>query len=53
MERAGAGDGAGAGGRQVGLARWQPNWFGEPAPAPTEVASRNGMLVAQGRLASR
>jgi hypothetical protein len=36
---------------KFGLARWQPNWFGEPAPVPTEVASRNGMLVAQGRLA--
>ncbi|MFS2006916.1 hypothetical protein ACEN9F_25225 [Duganella sp. CT11-25] len=35
---------------KFGLARWQPDWFGEPAPAPTEVASRNGTLVAQGKL---
>jgi len=37
---------------RFGLARWQPGWFGEAAPAPTEVASRNGLLVAQGRLAN-
>ncbi|MTV37150.1 hypothetical protein [Duganella radicis] len=36
---------------KFGLARWQPNWLGEPAAAPTEVASRGGVLVAQGRLA--
>jgi hypothetical protein len=35
---------------KFGLARWQPGWFGDPAPAPTEVASRNGTLVAQGKL---
>jgi hypothetical protein len=35
---------------KFGLARWQPDWFGEPAPAPTEVVSRNGTLVAQGKL---
>lgn len=38
---------------KFGLARWQPNWFsGEPAPVPTEVVSRNGWLVAQGKLAA-
>jgi hypothetical protein len=37
---------------KFGLARWQPGWFSEPAVAPTTVASRNGMLVAQGRLAN-
>lgn len=36
---------------KFGLAHWQPDWWTE-APAPTEVASRNGLLVAQGRLAS-
>jgi len=35
---------------RFGLARWQPGWFGETAAAPTTVFSRNGMLVAQGRL---
>lgn len=37
---------------KFGLARWQPGWFSEPAAAPTTVASRNGMLIAQGRLAA-
>ena len=32
------------------LARWQPSWMTD-APPPTVVASRDGMLVAQGRLA--
>lgn len=32
------------------LAYWQPAWLGEPPPAPTTVISRNGMLVAQGKL---
>ena len=36
---------------KFGLSHWQPNWFGDPAPAPTEVVSRNGLLVAQGKLA--
>ena len=35
---------------KFGLAHWQPGWFSDPAPAPTEVASRNGTLVAQGKL---
>ncbi|MFA9215761.1 MAG: anti-sigma factor [Sphingomonadaceae bacterium] len=35
---------------KVGLARWQPAWLGEPAP-PSTVASRDGVLLAQGRLA--
>lgn len=35
---------------KFGLAHWQPGWFSEPAAAPTEVASRNGTLVAQGKL---
>jgi hypothetical protein len=37
---------------KFGLAHWQPGWFSEPATAPTAVASRNGMLVAQGKLAT-
>jgi len=38
---------------KFGLAKWQPNWFsGEPAAPPTEVASRNGWLLAQGKLAA-
>jgi hypothetical protein len=32
------------------LVYWQPAWLGEPPPAPTTVISRNGMLVAQGKL---
>ena len=36
---------------KFGLARWQPGWFGDGTPPPTEVASRNGLLVAQGKLA--
>lgn len=35
---------------KFGLAHWQPDWLGDSAP-PSEVASRNGLLVAQGRLA--
>lgn len=37
---------------KFGLTRWQPNWLGEPASVPTEMVSRNGLLVAQGRLAA-
>lgn len=37
---------------KFGLAKWQPNWFNDNTPPPTEVFSRAGMLVAQGRLAS-
>ena len=37
---------------KFGLARWQPGWLGDRTPPPTEVASRNGLLVAQGRLAA-
>lgn len=37
---------------KFGLAKWQPGWFGDSTPAPTEVISRNGLLVAQGRLAA-
>jgi hypothetical protein len=38
---------------KFGLAKWQPDWFsGEVAPPPTEVASRNGWLLAQGKLAT-
>ncbi|MRW91385.1 hypothetical protein GJ699_15440 [Duganella sp. FT80W] len=37
---------------KFGLARWQPNWFSDSTPPPTEVSSRNGWLVAQGRLAA-
>lgn len=36
---------------KVGLARWQPGWLSD-APPPTLVASRDGMLLAQGRLAA-
>ncbi|KQQ47135.1 hypothetical protein ASF61_00275 [Duganella sp. Leaf126] len=36
-------------GRYV-LVYWQPAWLGEPPVAPTTVISRNGMLVAQGKL---
>jgi hypothetical protein len=36
---------------KFGLAKWQPGWFGESTPPPTEVVSRNGWLVAQGELA--
>ena len=32
------------------LVYWQPVWFIEPPPSPTTVISRNGMLVAQGKL---
>ena len=35
---------------KFGLAQWQPAWLADPAKAPTTVISRNGMLVAQGRL---
>ena len=35
---------------KFGLAHWQPGWFGDPVTVPTEVVSRNGVLVAQGRL---
>lgn len=35
---------------KFGLGRWQPGWFGDAPAAPTTVASRNGMLIAQGRL---
>jgi len=35
---------------KFGLAHWQPGWFGDTAQAPTEVVSRNGTLVAQGKL---
>jgi hypothetical protein len=35
---------------KFGLARWQPGWFGAPAVAPTEVVSRDGWLLAQGKL---
>ena len=35
---------------KFGLAHWQPAWLADPAKAPTTVISRNGMLVAQGRL---
>lgn len=35
---------------KFGLGRWQPGWFGDAPVAPTTVASRNGMLIAQGRL---
>lgn len=37
---------------KFGLARWQPNWFSDSTPPPTEVVSRNGWLLAQGRLAA-
>lgn len=37
---------------KFGLSKWQPNWLNESTPPPTEVASRNGLLVAQGRLAT-
>lgn len=35
---------------KFGLARWQPGWFGAPVTVPTEVVSRDGLLVAQGKL---
>jgi len=35
---------------KFGLAHWQPGWLGDPVVVPTEVVSRNGVLVAQGRL---
>jgi hypothetical protein len=35
---------------KFGLAHWQPAFLADPAKAPTTVISRNGMLVAQGRL---
>jgi hypothetical protein len=35
---------------KFGLAQWQPAWLADPDKAPTTVVSRNGMLVAQGRL---
>lgn len=37
---------------KFGLSKWQPGWFGDSTPPPTEVVSRNGWLVAQGRLAA-
>lgn len=36
---------------KFGLARWQPAWLG-PAPSVTAVASHDGVLTAQGALAS-
>jgi hypothetical protein len=35
---------------KFGLAHWQPRWLGAPATAPSELASRDGTLVAQGKL---
>jgi hypothetical protein len=35
---------------KFGLAQWQPAWLGDAATAPTTVSSRNGMLLAQGKL---
>ena len=35
---------------KFGLAQWQPGWFGDAASTPSTVYSRNGMLVAQGKL---
>jgi hypothetical protein len=35
---------------KFGLAQWQPAWLSDPVKAPTTVVSRNGMLVAQGKL---
>lgn len=32
------------------LVYWQPAWLGEPPAAPTTIISRNGMLIAQGKL---
>ncbi|MYM35393.1 hypothetical protein GTP38_13740 [Duganella sp. FT94W] len=37
---------------KFGLAKWQPGWFGDNMPPATDVVSRNGLLVAQGRLAA-
>ncbi|MRX11089.1 hypothetical protein GJ697_25010 [Pseudoduganella sp. FT25W] len=38
---------------KFGLAKWQPDWFsGERAQPQTEVSSRSGLLVAQGKLAA-
>ncbi len=37
---------------KFGLSKWQPDWLGGGSkPEPTEVASRNGWLVAQDKLA--
>ncbi len=35
---------------KFGLANWQPAWLTDPVKLPTTVISRNGMLVAQGKL---
>ena len=35
---------------KFGLAAWQPAWLTDPDKLPTTVISRNGMLVAQGKL---
>ena len=35
---------------RFGLAQWQPAWLTDTAKLPTTVISRNGMLLAQGRL---
>ncbi|TFW15579.1 hypothetical protein [Duganella callida] len=37
---------------KFGLSRWQPGWFGGTTAQATEVVSRNGVLVAQGRLSN-
>jgi hypothetical protein len=37
---------------RFGLSAWQPSWLGGSQPPPSQVLSRDGMLVAQGRLAS-
>ena len=37
---------------KFGLARWQPDWFADKSTPPTEVFNRNGLLVAQGKLAT-
>jgi hypothetical protein len=36
---------------KFGLSQWQPEWMAGSSTPPSEVASRNGLLVAQGRLA--
>lgn len=35
---------------KFGLAQWQPAWLTDPSKLPSTVSSRNGMLVAQGKL---
>jgi hypothetical protein len=37
---------------KFGLAHWQPAWLSDPAVLPSAVVSRNGVLVAQDKLAS-